>query len=218
MTGTATRRIAMVDYDVGNLPSVQKAFRAVGYEVLVTSDPRVIADADGLVLPGVGAFAACMRSLAAYGLVEPVRAFAASGRPLLGICVGHQLLFEVGEEFGETPGLGLLQGRITRLPEGVKLPQIGWNLVEPVQRDHAIFADLSEPYYAYFVHSYAASAVDPADVAATTDYGRPFPSVVARQNLVGVQFHPEKSSRAGLQMLANFGRIVCNSSYSRQSI
>ncbi|HEY3366843.1 MAG TPA: imidazole glycerol phosphate synthase subunit HisH [Symbiobacteriaceae bacterium] len=211
-------RIAIVDYNVGNLPSVQKAFAAVGYDTEVTSDPAVIAAADGLVLPGVGAFAEGMKNLVAAGLVEPVKAYAASGRPLLGICVGLQLMFEVGEEFGETPGLGLFPGRITRLPSTVKLPQIGWNLVEPELPAHPIFDGLAEPYYAYFVHSFAAEGCDPADVAALTDYGRFFPSVVARGNLIGVQFHPEKSSRAGLTMLANFGRIVCHSNSTRLSI
>lgn len=210
--------IAIVDYNVGNLPSVQKAFKAVGFETAITSDPEAIAAADGVVLPGVGAFGHAMESLAACGLVEPVRRYIASGRPMLGICVGLQLLFEVGEEFGETPGLGLLPGRVTRLPGRVKLPQIGWNLVEPVQREHPILAGVQEPFYAYFVHSFAAEAADPADIAATTDYGRVFPSMVARGNLVGVQFHPEKSSEAGLQLLANFGRMVWTSNSTPQSI
>jgi len=210
--------IAIVDYDMGNLPSVQKAFKAVGYDTVVTADPAVIESAGGLVLPGVGAFANGMQNLTARGLISLLRRYAASGRPLLGICVGLQLMFEVGEEFGETPGLGLLKGRITRLPSTVKLPQIGWNMVEPVQASHPIFEGLTEPYYAYFVHSYAAEFTDPADVAAVTDYGRLFPAVVARENLVGIQFHPEKSSRAGLQMLSNFGRIVCRSSSIQPSI
>lgn len=209
--------IAIVDYQMGNLPSVQKAFRAVGYETVVTADPVVIAGADGLVLPGVGAFANGMRNLAERQLIDPIRAFAQSGRPLLGICVGLQLLFEVGEEFGETPGLGLLPGRVSRLPDTVKLPQIGWNLVEPTQPDHSIFRGLTEPYYAYFVHSFAAVAAE-ADTLAVTEYGRRFPSVVGRGNLVGIQFHPEKSSRAGLQMLANWGASVCDSHSTRPSI
>lgn len=210
--------IAIVDYNMGNLPSVQKAFKAVGYETEVTADPAAIAAADALVFPGVGAFGAGMQNLAERGLVEPLRAYAASGRPLLGICVGLQLLFEVGEEFGETPGLGVLKGRITRLPSTVKLPQIGWNLVEPVRPDHYIFEGLTEPYYAYFVHSFAAECVAAKEIAATTEYGRVFPSVVTRDNVVGIQFHPEKSSRAGLQMLANFGRHVWASHSSPQSI
>lgn len=213
-----TRRIAIVDYNAGNLPSVYKAFKAVGYDPIVTADPGVIAGVDGLVLPGVGAFAACMANLTERGLAEPVKAFADSQRPLLGICVGHQLLFEVGREFGTHRGLGLLKGEVTRLPATVKVPQIGWNLVEPVQAAHPIFDGLPEPYYAYFVHSYAADGADPADVAATTDYGRVFPAVAARGNIVGIQFHPEKSSRAGLQMLANFGRMVCAWSSTPQSI
>lgn len=211
-------RLVIADFNMGNLPSVYKAFRAGGFEAEVTADPAVIMQADGLILPGVGAFAAGMRNLAERGLAEPVRAYAATGRPLLGICVGMQLLFETGEEFGGAAGLGLLRGRVAKLPDSVKLPQIGWNLVEPVQAGHPVFDGLAEPYYAYFVHSFAAIEVDPADVAATTDYGRVFPSVVARGNVVGIQFHPEKSSRAGLQMLANFGRMVCASSSTPQSI
>jgi glutamine amidotransferase len=204
-------QIIIVDYGVGNLPSVQKAFRAVGYEAAISDDPSAILGADGLVLPGVGAFGACMANLAERGLVETVGQFVASGRPLLGICVGMQLLFEAGEEFGLTPGLGLLKGRVVRLPDSVKLPQIGWNLVEPM-RSHPIFDGLEEPFYAYFVHSYAACEADPADVIGITEYGRRYPSVVARENVIGIQFHPEKSSRKGLQMLANFGRIVCSPS------
>lgn len=218
LTGASTARIVIVDFNMGNLPSVYKAFRAVGYDPVITSDPSAIDSADGLVLPGVGAFANGMHNLAERGLGESIRAYAASGRPLLGICVGMQILFEVGEEFGETRGLGILRGRITKLPAAVKLPQMGWNLVEPVRQDHPIFTGLTEPYYAYFVHSFAADGVEPADVAAVTDYGRVFPSVVARGNVMGTQFHPEKSSRAGLRMLANFGRLVCASNFSRQSI
>lgn len=209
--------IVIIDYDMGNLASVQNAFKAVGYPTVITADPAVVADAAGLVLPGVGAFRYGMRNLAQRGLIEPILAYASSGRPLLGICVGLQLLFTAGEEFGITPGLGLMQGRITRLPDTVKLPQMGWNTVDVAQRDHPIFEGLPASYYAYFDHSYAADGVDEAAIAATTDYGRVFPCVVARQNIVGIQFHPEKSSRVGLQMLANFGGIVCRSSSTLQS-
>ncbi|MGE5672685.1 MAG: imidazole glycerol phosphate synthase subunit HisH [Mycobacterium leprae] len=210
-------QIVIVDYDMGNLPSVQKAFKAVGYDTVVTADQSVIADADGLVLPGVGAFAAGMRHLAERDLVQAVREYAYSGRPLLGICVGMQLLFEVGEEFGETPGLGLLEGRVTRLPDTVKLPQIGWNQVDPV-KEHPIFAGVESPFYAYYVHSFAADQVEAEDIAAVTEYGRTFPAMVARENLIGIQFHPEKSSRVGLGLLANFGRIVCHSNSTPRSI
>lgn len=204
-------RIVIVDYDMGNLYSVRNAFRAVGYPAEISPDPASVLHADGIVLPGMGAFGNGMRQLAERGLVEAVREFATGGRPLLGICLGMQLLFESGEEFGGGAGLKLLAGRATKLPDTVKLPQIGWNVVEPVAKSHPIFDGLDKPYYAYFDHSYAADAVAPEDVAAVTDYGRVYPSVVARRNVIGIQFHPEKSSRVGLRMLTNFGRIVCNS-------
>lgn len=210
--------IVIVDYDMGNLASVRNALRAVGQEPVISAEPGAVRAAKAIILPGMGAFGNGMAKLKERGLVEPVLAVAASGRPVLGICLGMQLLLEYGEEFGAGPGLGLLNGRATRLPDTVKLPQIGWNLVEPVQPAHPLFAGLGEPCYAYFDHSYAADQMDPADVAATTDYGRVYPSVVARDNILGIQFHPEKSSRAGLQMLANFGRIVCDSNSTRPSI
>lgn len=200
--------IVIVDYGMGNLASVRNAFRAVGFDAVISADPAVVGSAGALVLPGVGAFGNGMAKLRARGLVEPVRTAAAAGRPLMGICLGMQLLFEYGEEAGGGEGLGLLKGRVVRLPAGLKLPQMGWNLVEPVQREHPIFAGLQGAYYAYFDHAYAADCVDAADVAATTEYGRVYPSVVARGNILGIQFHPEKSSRAGLQMLANFGRML----------
>lgn len=200
--------IVIVDYGMGNLASVRNAFKAVGCEAVISADPAVVERAGGLVLPGVGAFGNGMAKLQARGLVEPVRALAAAGRPVMGICLGMQLLFEYGEEAGGGEGLGLLKGRVVRLPAGLKLPQMGWNLVELVRPEHPIFAGLPGAYCAYFDHAYAADCVDAADVAATTEYGRVYPSVVARGNIVGIQFHPEKSSRAGLQMLANFGRML----------
>lgn len=211
-------RIVIVDYDMGNLASVRNAFKAVGYQAEISPDPAVVAAADGIVLPGMGAFGNGMRKLAERGLIEAVRSFHASGRPTLGICLGMQLLYEEGEEYGAGPGLGLLAGRATRLPDTVKLPQIGWNLVEPVQPEHPIFTGIPSNYWAYFDHSYAADAVNPDEVLATTDYGRLYPSVVGRANLIGIQFHPEKSSRVGLQMLSNFGRLVCDSISTRPLI
>lgn len=212
-------KIAIVDYGVGNLPNVQKAFARVGFPAEITADPAAVAAADGIVLPGVGAFARCMENLGAAGLMEPVLAAARRGTPLLGICVGTQMLFEESVEFGRTPGLGLLPGRVTRLPETVKVPQIGWNTVTP-QYPHPLFAGPDgsaagpgepgqpAPFWAYFVHSYAAEGVDPGDVAGLTEYGRPFPSVVARGNIFGAQFHPERSSAAGLSLLRRFGELV----------
>jgi glutamine amidotransferase len=210
-------RIVIVDYDMGNLASVRNAFKAVGYEAEISEDPQVVLAADGIVLPGMGAFGNGMRKLRERGLVEAVRSFVASGRPALGICLGMQLLYEEGEEYGAGPGLGLLKGRVTRLPDTVKLPQIGWNEAQVVDA-HPIFDELPWTFYAYFDHSYAADGADPAEVLATTEYGRVYPSVVGRDNLIGIQFHPEKSSRAGLQMLSNFGRLVCDSISTRPSI
>lgn len=210
-------KLVIVDYDMGNLFSVRNALKAVGYEAEISPDPGTVADADGIILPGMGAFGNGMAKLAERGLDEAVKAYAASGRPVLGICLGMQLLFEEGEEYGAGAGLGLLAGKATRLPASVKLPQIGWNVVEP-RLNHPIFAELPESYYAYFDHSYAADGVAESDIAAVTDYGRVYPSVVARHNIIGIQFHPEKSSKVGLQMLRNFGGIVCDSRSTRPSI
>lgn len=208
-------RIVIVDYDMGNLASVRSAFRAVGFDPVITADPDRVLAADGIVLPGVGAFGNGMRKLIERGLADAVRRAAARGRPVLGICLGMHLLFEEGEESGAGPGLGLLKGCVTRLPDSEKLPQIGWNLVEPARPDHIIFSGVPSPCWAYFDHSYAAEGADPGDVLATTEYGRRYPSVVGRRNLLGIQFHPEKSSRVGLQMLSNFGRFVCDSTSTR---
>ncbi|MFO7172039.1 MAG: imidazole glycerol phosphate synthase subunit HisH, partial [Bacillota bacterium] len=202
-------RIAIVDYGLGNLPNVQKALaRAGAPEAAITSDPEIVAGADGVVLPGVGAFRAGMAGLRARGLVEPLRAVARSGRPLLGICLGAQLFLEASAEWGETEGLGLIPGRVEPLPAQppagrVRLPHIGWNWVAPRQ-PHPLFRDLGDGFWAYFAHSYAARPADPADIAAETEHGAPFVSAVARGSVAGVQFHPEKSGAAGLALLANW--------------
>lgn len=196
-------KLVIVDYGAGNLPSCHKALQKVGATAAVTADPAEIAAADALVLPGVGAFRAAVENLARAGLIEVLQQFGRSGRPFLGICVGDQLLFEQGEEFGTTPGLGLLPGRVTSLPDTVKLPQIGWNQVYP-QYPHPIFNGLEPGFWAYFVHTYAAEGGDRADVAATAEYGRVFPAVSARGNITGIQFHPEKSGAVGLRLLANW--------------
>lgn len=209
-------RIVIVDYGMGNLASVRNALRAVGHDAALSDDPDAVAGADGLVLPGVGAFGTGMRNLARRGLDRAVRQAAEAGRPVLGICLGMQLLFEAGEEGGLQPGLGLLEGRVTRLPDGVRLPQIGWNQVDPHQA-HPVFAGLPAPFWAYFDHTYAVEGEAPSTALALTAYGRIYPSVVGRDNLLGIQFHPEKSSRVGLAMLANWGRMVCGLSSSRRS-
>ncbi len=199
--------IAVVNYDVGNIRSVEKAFqRAVkdtGHEVIVTADPEVILRADGVVLPGVGAFGACMTNLQRFGLEPVVREVIGRGTPLLGICVGMQMLFEESEEMGCWSGLGILPGRVRRFPDTLRVPQIGWNQLHHAGTD-PLLAGIPDGAYAYFVHSYYCDAANPADVVATTDYGFRYPSVVHRANVWGVQFHPEKSHRVGLRILRNF--------------
>jgi len=200
--------VAIIDYGVGNLRSVEKAFAAMGCNAVVTSDESLLRSADRFVLPGVGAFAACMRELSARGFDQIVQERVTEGTPLLGVCVGMQMLFEESEEFGQTSGLGLLKGRVRRfpgnLPGGLVVPQVGWNQVR--QRGiHPLLAGIEDNAFFYFVHSYFCQADEPAAVViGETDYGTLYPSVVAQENICGVQFHPEKSQAAGLRLLANF--------------
>ena len=200
--------IALIDYGIGNLRSVQKALEHVGAEVQLTENPAVIVAADKVVLPGVGAFGDGMKGLRARGLVDVVREVATRGTPLLGICVGMQVLFEVGEERGEHEGLGILPGRVRQFQisdfgfQNLKIPQTGWNQIEP-QKDSPLFAGLPRGAYAYFNHGYYCAA-RPEDTLATTDYGGAYPSVVGRGRVYGIQFHPEKSQRVGLLLLKNF--------------
>lgn len=196
-------RVAIIDYGVGNLRSVEKAFCAGGAEAVVTSDERVLREAERLVLPGVGAFRACMEALNARGFDELVREHVAAGKPLLGVCVGMQMLFEESEEFGTTSGLGLLRGRVRRFPEGLRVPQVGWNQVG-WRGGHALAEGIEDETFFYFVHSYFCDAADETDVLGSTEYGDVYASVVARSNVCGVQFHPEKSQAAGLRLLKNF--------------
>lgn len=206
--------IAIVDYGIGNLRSVEKAFAAVGANARLVSDPAAAQQATALVVPGVGAFGACAAGLRAYGFEPVVRQAVQDGRPVLGICVGMQLWFERSEEMGDHAGLGLLPGVVRRFPDGamdaagqrLKVPQIGWNQLQHDGRDPLLVGAPSGSF-AYFVHSYYCAAADPADVLAVTDYGFDYPSVVRRNNLWGVQFHPEKSQKVGLQILANFAKV-----------
>jgi glutamine amidotransferase len=199
--------IAVVDYGLGNLGSVLKAFRHCGADVLLSAEPDVLQRADALVLPGDGAFGATMDEIRARGLVELLTTAAARGVPLLGICVGMQVLFESSEEHGQHVGLGLLAGHVRRffgaLPDpGLAIPHMGWNRLHR-QREHALLAGLDEGAHVYFVHSYYCDA-RPAQVLATTDYGLSFPAIVAAGNVLGMQFHPEKSQTVGLRLIANF--------------
>jgi glutamine amidotransferase len=196
--------IAIVDYGVGNLRNVEKAFEAVDARAVITGDASAIRSADKVVLPGVGAFGHCASGLRKAGLEEVVVEAAANGKPLLGLCVGLQLMFDEGHEFGIHKGLGLLSGKVVRFPEsGPKVPQIGWNQVEGL-KDHPLLAGIGEGSYFYFVHSYRIEAARPEDVLASTEYGIRYPSICARGSICGVQFHPEKSQDAGLRLLSNF--------------
>lgn len=203
-TNPAAVSVALIDYGIGNLRSVEKALQAVGAQTALTDDPETILGADKVVLPGVGAFGDGMAGLRQRGLADVVKAVAGRGTPLLGICVGMQLLFEVGEELGEHAGLGLLPGRVKRFPEsGLKIPQTGWNQLL-IQGQPPLLAGLAPGSYAYFNHSFYCQAERETDILANTEYGLVYASVVGRGRLYGAQFHPEKSQAVGLQILRNF--------------
>ncbi len=198
--------LAVIDYGAGNLRSVMHALGSLGVEnVCVARTPHEMDGAAKLILPGVGAFGAGMQQLRAQDLVSPIRDAVQAGIPTLGICVGMQFLFEDSDEMGTHEGLGLLKGHVTRFPDraGLKVPHMGWNQLN-AERDSPLTAGIAPASYAYFVHSYYCAPADPADVLLTTDYGFPFAAAVQRGNLYGVQFHPEKSQRTGLKLLANF--------------
>ena len=199
---------ALIDYGSGNLRSAEKALARAGADVTVTSDPQAVARAERIVLPGVGAFADCMAGVKAIpGMVEALEtAVLKQGRPFLGICVGMQLLADVGREFGDHPGLGWIAGEVVRLAPSdtaLKIPHMGWNELN-LLAPHPLLAGIETGAHAYFVHSYEFRAAAPSDVLATTDYGGPVTAMIARGNIAGTQFHPEKSQAVGLKLLANF--------------
>jgi glutamine amidotransferase len=205
--------IAIVDYGMGNLRSVQKGFEKVGYAAVVTSDPKVVLEADKVVLPGVGAFADCMRNLEQGGFIVPLMKVIEEGRPFLGICLGLQLLFSESEEFGKHRGLNVIPGKVVRFPEGMtgggedlKIPHMGWNQLA-VKRRPPAFEGIPDGANFYFVHSYYVEPEDKSVVATTTDYGFEFCSSIWKDNIVATQFHPEKSQDKGLAILRNFGAM-----------
>ncbi|MEO8456825.1 MAG: imidazole glycerol phosphate synthase subunit HisH [Chloroflexota bacterium] len=200
-------KIVIVDYGAGNLHSVAKAVQHEGVEPMITTSARYLDEADGLIVPGVGAAEDTMFNLRRCGLVEPIKDYIASGRPFLGVCMGQQALFESSEENGFQECLGVLPGKIVRLPEGEKVPHMGWNQVR-IKQQHPIFDGIADSSYFYFVHSYCPAPSDPSVIIGETDYGITFASVVARDNVVATQFHPEKSGKDGLRMYGNFLRIV----------
>ncbi|HXF75040.1 MAG TPA: imidazole glycerol phosphate synthase subunit HisH [Methylomirabilota bacterium] len=201
--------IAIIDYGMGNLRSVQKGLERVGFEAVVTRDAGRILSARGVVLPGVGAFGACMENLGKFGLIEPIRQIVREKKPFLGICLGFQLLFSESEEFGKQRGLDLFPGKVVgfRADANLKVPHMGWNRIEK-KTDSRFLEGVANGDYVYFVHSYYVVPDDESIVATTTDYGEPFVSSVATETLFACQFHPEKSQELGLRILANFGRFV----------
>ena len=205
--------VALIDYGSGNLRSAEKALReaarrhGIDADIVVSADPSIVAAAHRVVLPGVGAFASCRAGLDASGVYEAMNeAVHAKGAPFLGICVGHQLLASEGLEFGVTPGLNWIGGQVKKLEPrdpALTIPHMGWNAIA-FARDHALFKGVETGAHMYFANSFALTPTDPADVLATTDHGGPFTAAVAKGNVAGVQFHPEKSQAAGLALLANF--------------
>jgi imidazole glycerol-phosphate synthase subunit HisH len=199
--------IALIDYDSGNLRSVEKALQKVGAQVRIATRPEEMKDARGVVLPGVGAFDDCIHALQQQELLEGVREFINSGRPFLGICVGYQALFEKSEEFNScAAGLGLFGGRVVRFSDstGVKIPQIGWNQIEVLQSECPLYRGVASGSYVYFVHSFYPQPADDSIVATRTEYGETFASSIWRDNVFATQFHPEKSQEVGLRVLKNF--------------
>lgn len=199
--------IAIIDYGIGNLQSVLNAFKSLGFEAKITSNQEEILSADKVVLPGVGAFGDAIDTFRARGFEPIINKLVKNNTPLLGICVGMQMLFDISYEYGVHKGLGLLRGQIKKFEDNhLKVPQIGWNTLEIV-KDSPLLKGISNNSYVYFVHSYRLSAADLDDVVAFTDYGVRYGVMVQKNNIYGVQFHPEKSGEVGLQILKNFGEL-----------
>ena len=199
--------IAIVDYGAGNMYSIARALEHVGASVRVTDDPALVAEAEAVVLPGVGQARSAMTQMSAKGLDEAIRQATERGKPFLGICLGMQLLADHHAE-GEVDGLKLFRGSVRRIPAGLKIPEIGWNQVQPCSENLPIFEGIPPNSYFYFLHSYYVEPQDQSGVAATTDYGSPYCSVIVTERVWGTQFHPEKSGSVGLQLLSNFVKWV----------
>jgi glutamine amidotransferase len=200
--------IAIIDYGMGNLHSVLGGLEYVGQKAFVTDDPVKISDANAVILPGVGAFGDAIKRLEETGLGNAFRQAVKSGKPCLGICLGLQLLFSESEEGGIYTGLDIIQGKVVRFSNQLKVPHIGWNQIEIKNQETPIFQDIPDGSYMYFVHSYYVKPEDKSVIATTTDYGIDFTSMIAKDNLLATQFHPEKSQKIGLQLLRNFGKLI----------
>ncbi|GAX90803.1 imidazole glycerol phosphate synthase subunit HisH [Effusibacillus lacus] len=205
--------IAIIDYGMGNLRSVQKAFEKVGHSAVITNNPQEVLAADGVLLPGVGAFGDAMDHLRQLGLVDPIKRVAAQDVPLLGICLGMQLLFTTSEEHGFHQGLDLIPGHVKRFRGDFKIPQVGWNSLD-IQQRHPLLEGVRDNDYVYYVHSYYVEPVDRGIILASSNYHGEVPGVVGSKNVFGIQFHPEKSSSVGLRMLDNFGRMCRKGVYA----
>ncbi len=199
--------IAIIDYGMGNLRSVEKGFLKVGVDARVVTDPKKVDDAKAIVLPGVGAFRDCMRNLEQMSLIDPIVRSIEKGKPYLGICLGLQMLFTESEEFGVYKGLDILKGKVVRFRVDLKVPHMGWNNVKILRRPPA-FEDIKDESFFYFVHSYYVAPAGNDVIAGTTDYGITFTSMVWKDNIFATQFHPEKSQENGLRILKNFGAFV----------
>jgi len=202
--------VAIVDYNMGNLASVKNAFAKLGKDTVVESNPEKFKEYDKLILPGVGAFGDAMQHLIERNMVDAIREFAVSGKPMLGICLGMQLLFESSEEFGKHEGLGIIKGHVSafdssKFSEPLKVPHMGWNRM--FTTDHALFDGLDENHYLYFVHTFHVTCTKSEDIIGETDYGYKFTSAVAHNNVMGIQPHPEKSHENGLKILKNFIKL-----------
>lgn len=202
--------IAIVDYNMGNLASVKNAFAKLGQETVVESDPTKFKEYEKLILPGVGAFGDAMEHLRERNMINSIKEFAASGKPMLGICLGMQLLFESSEEFGSNEGLGLIKGYVkafdeSKFSEPLKVPHMGWNRM--FTKEHPLFVGLDNEHYLYFVHTYHVTCTNPEDIIGETEYGYRFTSAVAHNNIMGIQPHPEKSHENGLKILENFIKL-----------
>lgn len=202
------KSIAIVDYGMGNLRSIQKAFEFLSYRAIVTDKKQKIGDASAVVLPGVGAFPKAMEELGKRDLEETVKQGVKSGKPFLGICLGMQILFEESDEFGSSRGLGIVRGKVARFSEKLKIPHMGWNEIELFKRPDFL-KDFPKKSFMYFVHSYYCEPKNKGIILTKTLYGKSFVSSICQDNLVACQFHPEKSQKIGLEFLNNFGRLIC---------
>jgi glutamine amidotransferase len=199
--------IAIIDYGMGNLRSVEKALEKMGFPVEVTPDADRVLQAKGIVLPGVGAFADAMDNLKKAGMIPVIQEIVSQDKPLLGICLGLQLMFSESEENGVRQGLDIFRGKVRRLPPGAKIPHMGWNQID-IRQEHPLLAGIPSGSSFYFVHSYYVDPEDQQDIIATTGYNLNFASIVSQGKVTGIQFHPEKSSKLGLAILQNFGNMV----------